>query len=467
MKIPEAFSNRMKKWLEPDEYQAFIASYDNMRAQGLRVNRLKICPDSFVQRVDWQLDPVPWTEDGFYYPDTFRPAKHPYYHAGLYYIQEPSAMAPAAILNPQPGEKVLDLCAAPGGKTTQLAAAMKGKGILVVNDNNPNRVKALVKNVELYGVTNAIVTNEIPDRLAEVFPGYFDRILVDAPCSGEGMFRKEPDMVKSWSEQAIEMCCGMQHDILKGAARMLRPGGWLLYSTCTFAPEENEQMIAKFLDEHPDFLVVPIPLYEGWEHGRPEWTLNAGADSRISGTARLWPHRVRGEGHYLALLQKRKDAVATSFSEYTPEKKWKRKELESFYVFVKETLPQWKGLVSGEFAVTMHEDRVFLSPVGLPSLKPLRLARQGWLLGTVKKNRFEPSQAFAMGLVKEDAARVIDFAADDPDVIRYVKGETVMRQVGKGWVLVCVDGFPLGWAKGAGNMLKNMYSAGWRWQDGA
>jgi NOL1/NOP2/sun family putative RNA methylase len=465
MKIPQEFIDRMKRLLGA-EYEAFIASYQEPRQQGLRVNMCKTNPKDLLQRVDWSLTPVPWTKDGFYYPEDVRPAKHPYYHAGLYYIQEPSAMSPAAVLHPQPGEKVLDLCAAPGGKTTQLASMMQGQGVLVTNDNNPNRVKALAKNIELYGITNAIVTNETPDRLANVFPAYFDRILVDAPCSGEGMFRKEPDMVKSWSEQAIETCCEMQREILTDAARMLRPGGWLVYSTCTFAPEENEQMIAEFLEQHPDFSIVPIALYEGWESGRPEWTANPKEYAAVKGTARLWPHRVKGEGHYVALLQKDAEAKGPSFR-HVPCKTASDKELADFYAFVKDTLPGWTILEDPAWTITLHEDRVFLTSVELPDLRPLRLARQGWLLGTIKKKRFEPSQAFAMGVTKELAARVVDFAADDPDVVRYLKGETLMHKTEKGWTLVCVDGFPLGWAKGAGSMLKNMYPAGWRWIDGA
>ncbi|MED4727718.1 RsmB/NOP family class I SAM-dependent RNA methyltransferase [Aneurinibacillus migulanus] len=467
MNIPDAFAARMKSLLGEEEYTAFVASYAEPRKQGLRVNRLKLSPDALLARIDWPLSPVSWTKDGFYYPENLRPAKHPYYHAGLYYIQEPSAMSPASILDARPGERVLDLCAAPGGKTTQLAASMQGEGILVTNDNNPNRVKALVKNVELYGVRNAIVTNETPDKLAVAFPGYFDKILVDAPCSGEGMFRKEPDMIKSWSETAIETCCGMQRSILVDAARMLRPGGRLLYSTCTFAPEENEQMIAEFLDKHPDFSVVPVHMHEGWEKGRPEWTRDPASYAQVSRTARLWPHRVKGEGHYVALLQKAGKVIEPAPANLaTKGKKSLEKELADFYTFVKETLPSWKGFEDSRFMLTMHEDRVFLSPAGLPDLKRLRLARQGWLLGTIKKKRFEPSQAFAMGLQATDVIRTVHFTADDPDVIRYVKGETLMIQAEKGWNIVCVDGYPLGWAKGIGTSLKNMYPAGWRWIDG-
>ncbi|WP_047154432.1 RsmF rRNA methyltransferase first C-terminal domain-containing protein [Aneurinibacillus tyrosinisolvens] len=465
MNLPHAFQQRMKERLG-SEYELFIASYEEARQQGLRVNELKMAAQEFMKKSRWELTPIPWTENGFYYGEGFRPAKHPYYHAGLYYIQEPSAMSPAAVLAPLPGEKVLDLCAAPGGKTTQFASFMNGTGVLVTNDNNPNRVKALVKNVELYGLTNTIVTNETPDRLAAIFPEYFDRILVDAPCSGEGMFRKEPDMVKVWSEQAIETCCGMQRPILQDAARMLRPGGFLLYSTCTFAPEENEQMIAGFLHAHPDFEAVQIPLYEGWQHGRPEWTDEPARNEAVRRTVRLWPHRVRGEGHYLALLQ-RKETGAPQRTGTLANRGTSSKELTDFYAFVDEVLPGWKGLENAERQLTFHDDRVFLSPVQVPGLHSLRITRQGWLLGTIKKKRFEPSQAFAMGLKMEDAARVVNFASDEEDVIRYLKGETILRKIDRGWTLVCVDGFPIGWAKGTENMMKNAYPAGWRWVDGA
>ncbi|MFT9848131.1 RsmF rRNA methyltransferase first C-terminal domain-containing protein [Aneurinibacillus sp. REN35] len=468
MNIPEAFAARMKTLLVEEEYEQFMASYQEPRKQGLRINRLKSSPEALLPQLNWALSGIPWTEDGFYYPEGVRPAKHPYYHAGLYYIQEPSAMSPAAVLDVCPGEKVLDLCAAPGGKTTQLAAAMQGQGVLVTNDNNPNRVKALTKNVELYGIRNAVVTNETPDRLAAVFSGYFDKILVDAPCSGEGMFRKEPEMVKSWSEAAISTCVVMQRTILADAAQMLRPGGRLLYSTCTFAPEENEQMIAAFLEQHPDFSVVPIKIQHGWEHGRIEWTTLGAASVQIEGTARLWPHRLQGEGHYVALLQKEK-RVAEAGKTHTPKARRSalHKELADFYAFIKEVLPAWKGLESDQVELTMHEDRVFLSPADLPDLRSLRLARQGWELGVIKKKRFEPSQAFALGLGAGDVLHTVHFAVQDANVIRYLKGETLMHPAEKGWNLVCVDGHPLGWAKGAGAMLKNMYPAGWRWMDGA
>jgi NOL1/NOP2/sun family putative RNA methylase len=462
MQLPQAFTERMERLLGED-YPAFIASYDEPRRQGLRANRLKIDAAELEKRLDTELSPVAWTEDGFYYPQGFRPAKHPYYHAGLYYIQEPSAMSPAVILQPRPGERVLDLCAAPGGKTVQLAASLENSGVLVTNDNNPNRVKALVKNVERYGLTRTIVTNETPDRLAAVFGEYFDRVLVDAPCSGEGMFRKEPDMVKSWSLSAVEVCTSMQQPILQDAARMLKPGGWLMYSTCTFAPEENEQMIAGFLESHPEFTLWPIAMHAGWDEGKPEWTNHQ--NNELEKTVRLWPYKIDGEGHYLALLQK--SSQQTDRPAHIPERRINEKQLEDFYTFVRETLPNWKAFQDESVRLTLHEDRLFLTPAEVPPLHSLRLARQGWLLGSFKKKRFEPSQAFAMGITASDAENVIRFTPDDPNVIRYLKGETLIIETAKGWNLVCVDDFPLGWAKGAGGMLKNMYPPGWRWIDGA
>lgn len=446
MNLPHEFRQRMMEILG-GESPDFFASYEQEKVQGLRVNGLKISPEQFLQKVDWELEPVPWATGGFYYPGHMRPAKHPYYHAGLYYIQEPSAMSPAEVLNPQPGDKVLDLCAAPGGKTTQLAALMKGKGVLVANDNNPQRIKALVKNMERSGITNGVVTNEIPDRLANIFTGYFDKILVDAPCSGEGMFRKEPDMVKDWSVEYIQTCCVMQKEILAEAAKMLRPGGKLVYSTCTFAPEENEQQIENFLKENPEFELLPLPAFPGWVGGR------------------LWPHRIKGEGHFVALLHK-KDGLEPRELEKKAGMLKKEKVPEAFIQFMQELLPDWKEEFQKDHIFTFHEDRMYLTSVQLPSLKGLRIARQGWLLGTLKKNRFEPSQALAMGIEKELATRVVDFSVEEEEVIRYLRGETILRNSKKGWQLVCVDGFPLGWAKGAGTMMKNMYPQGWRWMDG-
>ncbi len=280
IELPVLFRDKMKERLG-GEFEAFMASYDAQRWYGLRVNRLKITPVDYlaIANREGRLEPIPWSEEGFYYDESSRPGKHPHYHAGLYYIQEPSAMVPAELLDVRPGDRVLDLCAAPGGKSTQLAGKLGGEGLLVANDNARERTKALAKNIELAGVRNAVVLNEEPAALAEVFEGFFDRILVDAPCSGEGMFRKDESMIRQWERHSVERCSLMQHDILRHAMRMLAPGGRLVYSTCTFSPEENEEQIASLLLDHPELSVIEVPLHHGWTAGRPDWT--AAADSAM------------------------------------------------------------------------------------------------------------------------------------------------------------------------------------------
>ncbi|WP_340019949.1 RsmB/NOP family class I SAM-dependent RNA methyltransferase [Paenibacillus sp. FSL H3-0457] len=313
VKLPLIFAERMKSLLG-DEFEQFMKSYEQSPHAGLRVNTLKISMEQFDEIAPFDLKPIPWCETGFYVPHGVKPGLHPYYHAGLYYIQEPSAMAPVELLQVEPGDRVLDLCAAPGGKTTQIAAKLQGKGVLVTNDIHAERTKALAKNVELYGVRNAVVLNESPERIANAFPHYFDKVLIDAPCSGEGMFRKDEDMVKSWEHHSVEKCVLMQRDILETAARLLAPGGTIVYSTCTFAPEENEAMIAEFLNVNHDFVVRDIPEEKGFAPGRPEWVRQMMPEKaeeteavldQTRGTARLWPHLLEGEGHYVAVLQHR------------------------------------------------------------------------------------------------------------------------------------------------------------------
>ncbi|WP_442951105.1 RsmB/NOP family class I SAM-dependent RNA methyltransferase [Paenibacillus sp. 481] len=312
-KLPTLFLEAMQSRLE-DQFDAFLASYEYTPYAGLRVNTLKWSVDEFQARSPFELRPIPWTTDGFYVEADVRPGKHPYYHAGCYYIQEPSAMAPVELLDVQPNDRVLDLCAAPGGKSVQIAARLGKRGVLVTNDLHPDRTKALVKNMELYGVRNAVVLNERPERIAEAFPQFFDKVLVDAPCSGEGMFRKDPDMVKSWEREPVLTYAAMQADILRSAGAMVAPGGRLVYSTCTFAPEENEVSIARFLTEHPEFRVVPMEARHGFAHGRPDWAsataaehgfaVSAEAVAATAGTLRLWPHLLEGEGHYVAVLER-------------------------------------------------------------------------------------------------------------------------------------------------------------------
>lgn len=445
MELPIQYTEKMQKLLG-EEYPEYLESFEDSRNFGLRVNLLKLTPEAFCDKSAFPLTPVPWCNEGFYYAGDQRPAKHPYYHAGLYYLQEPSAMSPGAILPIQPGEKVLDVCAAPGGKSTQLGAKLQGEGLLVANDISAGRAKALLKNIELFGIRNSIVMSEPPERLKERLPNYFDKILIDAPCSGEGMFRKEPDMVKSWNEEMLSFCQKEQAGILEACAEMLRPGGMMLYSTCTFGVEENEKSIAEFLERHQEFSLIPIAKQYGFSSGIGE----------LQQCARLYPHKIKGEGHFLALMQKTGEGNQGIISEEVGEQE---KDILPFLEFEKEVL---KTKLDGTFKI--FGESLYLLPEGMPSMKGLRALRTGWQLGTLKKGRFEPSQAFAMGLAKDEVSNVEDFPLADDRVIRYLKGETVEADGRDGWTLVCVDGFPLGWAKRQGGRLKNKYAVGWKWE---
>ncbi|MCX7920442.1 MAG: RsmB/NOP family class I SAM-dependent RNA methyltransferase [Clostridia bacterium] len=449
MKLPVEFLDKMKNLLGEEEYKQFLKSYEEPRYYGLRVNTLKTSVEEFLKISPFQLEPVPWTRDGFYYREGEAPGRHPYYYAGLYYIQEPSAMLPGAVINAQPGERILDLCAAPGGKTVQIAAAMKGKGILVSNDISSDRVKALVKNIELCGIKNAVVTNETPDRLARNFGGYFDKILVDAPCSGEGMFRKDEESARSWEKYKCEKCCGMQWDILTNVDKMLKPGGCFVYSTCTFSPEEDEMMIARFLEAHNNYEFVEIPKVGGVESGRPEW---ADGNVEFTKTARLWPHKLRGEGHFVAMLRKKGEAKTEKTSKLCTTK-----AQAAFYSFCAENLN-----INIEGCFEMKGNNLYCLPEAAPDLSGLKVAKFGWYLGEFVRDKFEPSHSMVISLKKEEVKNVIDFSAGSREIASYLKGETLIIEGKKGLTCICVDGFTLGWAKQTGDMLKNMYPKGWR-----
>lgn len=452
MQLPQAFQEKMKKLLPAPECRDFFAAYNCPAHAGLRVNTLKISVEEFLRIWPFQLKPIPWAKTGFYYERQDRPAKHAYYHAGLFYLQEPSAMAPAACLAPEPGERVLDLCAAPGGKTTQLAAAMQGQGILVANDLAADRVKALVKNLELAGVRNAVVTNETPERLAKHFPAYFDRVLVDAPCSGEGMFRRDAGVMTAWREQVNPVYARTQRQILRAAAEMVRPGGRLLYSTCTFDPLENERVISEFLRDNPAFSLIDIPKEHGFMPGLPV------DDYTGSAIARLWPHRLKGEGHFLALLTRNGSAGNAKPAATVPPQTQGKLNMKTFEEFNTQTLPE--VTFTGIFLA--YGEHLYVQPEGVPALAGLKVVRPGFYLGQLKKHHFAPSQALAMGLKAIQVPNRISFCAEDEAVVRYLKAETVAATAAKGWVLVCVDGFPLGWAKGTAEGLKNYYPIAWR-----
>ena len=427
--LPEAFLTRMKAQLG-EEYEDFLKSLERPRAVALRFNPLK----GAAPAMDFLREPVPWEPAGFYYDPDSRPGLHVYHEAGVYYLQEASAMAPVALLDPQPGERICDLCAAPGGKTTQIAGRMLGAGFLLCNEINPKRAKILSRNMERMAVANALVTNEHPAVLAKKYPGFFDRVLVDAPCSGEGMFRKEEAAVTDWSQETVEMCARRQAEILHSAAQLVRPGGRLVYSTCTFAPEEDEEAVAAFLREHPEFQpeTVEAPWFVPGENG----------------SHRMWPHKLLGEGHFAAVLKK----VGGEEEDY--QIPGGEKLPVQWTAFAKELgirLPAGKAVSFGQ--------NLYWAPADLPDIRKIKVMRPGLELGTVKKDRFEPAHALALWL--KDCANTECYGADSDEMRAYMHGD-VVPSAKKGWCLVCADGYSIGWGKGDGRVLKNHYPKGLR-----
>lgn len=461
--LPPEFKRKMQALLG-EEYQEFVQSYALPKTQGLRVNTLKVDVSHFLAMAPFTLRPLPWCREGFYFGDDARPGKHPYHAAGLYYIQEPSAMAVATLLQPQPGERILDLCAAPGGKATHIAARMKGKGLIIANEYIPARAKILAENLERFGVTNSVVLNEHPQRLAAVFPQYFDRILVDAPCSGEGMFRKDPTACSEWSTANVANCAKRQLEILDSAMSMLKAGGTLVYSTCTFSPEEDEQIVQALLDKYPQLELCSLPTQSLFSSARPEWGNGTNA-SELAKAVRLWPHRLSGEGHFIAVF-KLNTAINSKADRQEGQKKLKAKvatpPVEGIKLFVAFAADNLNGFTAdGQFI--QFADHLYLSPPGLPDLSGIRVVRPGRHLGVIKKNRFEPSHALALSLTRKLSGKQINLSLDDPQTLAYLQGETLKLSAQKGWNLVTVDGFPLGWGKYDGDLLKNHYPKGLRW----
>ena len=491
--LPEKFKLKIEQMLKEDA-KIFFDSYNEEHYAGLRVNTLKVTPDEFKDIAPCKLESIPWTNKGFYYDKEEKPAKHPYYYAGLYYIQEPSAMAPAAMLPIDEGDKVLDLCAAPGGKSTELGAKLNRTGMLVSNDISASRAKALLKNIEINGIPNALIVNEAPHKLAENFPEFFDKILVDAPCSGEGMFRKEPAIIKNWEQYGVGYYSKLQREILPSAIKMLKPGGYMVYSTCTFSTLEDEGSLKFILDNFPEMSVVEMN-YDFGDHGHPEWMKyeeslinennNENDYEQIKNAARLWPHKIHGEGHFVALLRKNeivcKDGccmlnLPSETSDSSKKKKVQKNSLktnkkvdlpEEFLDFIKEINVDYDY---SRFII--NKDRIYYTPDKDMNLRGLRILRNGLLMGEIKKNRFEPSQALASSLSKGMYSNYVDLKLDEPEVIKYLKGETIELteeqqsrnlHLKNGWGLVCVDGYSLGFAKVIGTTLKNKYLPGWRW----
>lgn len=459
MNLPIEFEKKMKAFLG-DEWDDFLYSYDNNRFQALRFNTLKVQSPEERMRILKTLKissdkKVSWADEAYYFDENVRPGKHPYHEMGLYYIQEPSAMSAAALLAPKPGMRVLDLCAAPGGKSTQLATYLGDSGLLVSNEINTQRSRILSQNIERMGIKNAIVTNEDSFVLASHFPGFFNAIQVDAPCSGEGMFRKLPEAIEQWSMENVAICAARQKEILDNAAVMLKPGGTIVYSTCTFSKEENEDVIEYFLERHPDFTLEEME--------------------------RFWPHKVDGEGHFVAKLVRR-GCVDTDLKADRKTKKNKnsknrknetkpaltKENMKLLSEFLDETISEDMAAWIKNSRLVMFGEQLYRLPDMEVDIKGLKVQRAGLHIGELKKQRFEPSHSLALALKISEAKNVVKLTWDDPQTTGFFNGQSVMlsdeqtAECKKGWALVCVDGYPAGWGKVNGAQVKNHYPKGLR-----
>lgn len=461
MKLPEKYLERMKNMLG-DEYDAFLESYEKEEFHALRLNGLKKSDNEEILRNIgvFKVKDVEWCSEAFYYDKDSAPGKHPYHEAGVYYIQEPSAMAPVECLEAEEGDRILDLCAAPGGKSTQIASALNGKGFLLANEINPSRAKILSENIERMGVRNCLVTSETPGKLSEFFEGYFDKVLVDAPCSGEGMFRKNPLAVEEWSTENVAMCAERQDEVIDAAAAMLAPGGRLVYSTCTFAPEEDEGTVSRFLERHPDFHLKEALNKRYFDSGKAEFVGAACED--ISKTVRIWPHHTDGEGHFLAVFERegKLDREMVRFSRNGLAKKAASADIRFYREFEKENLK----LTFDDSDIMKFGDQLCAVPDGMCGIDKLKVLRVGLHLGTLKKNRFEPSHALALAISKDDVLRHINLSSDSDEIKAYLNGQTLDISSEKGWTLITVDGVSIGWGKSDGRIIKNHYPRGLRIQ---
>lgn len=459
MNLPIEFENKMKAFLG-NEWDDFLYSYDNNRFQALRFNTLKVQSPEERMRILKVLGissdkRVSWANEAYYFDENVRPGKHPYHEMGLYYIQEPSAMSAAALLAPKPGMRVLDLCAAPGGKSTQLATYLGDSGLLVSNEINTQRSRILSQNIERMGIKNAIVTNEDSFVLASHFPGFFNAIQVDAPCSGEGMFRKLPEAIEQWSMENVAICAARQKEILDNAAVMLKPGGVIVYSTCTFSREENEDVIEYFLERHTDFTLEEME--------------------------RFWPHKVDGEGHFVAKLVRRGSinefVEADRKTKKNKNSKNRKNETKTALTkenmkllseFLDETISEDMAAWIKNSRLVMFGEQLYRLPDMEVDIKGLKVQRAGLHIGEFKKQRFEPSHSLALALKLNDAKNVVKLTCDNPQTIGFFNGQSVMlsdeqaAECKKGWALVCVDGYMAGWGKVNGTQVKNHYPKGLR-----
>jgi len=445
--FPHAFTARMQAQLG-NQADAFFYTMEQPPVRGLRINPQK-APDppleSYIQGLGTT---IPWTVYGRYLSSESTAGIHPLHTGGAYYLQEPSAMLPARLLQPAPGETVLDLCAAPGGKSTQMTSLMQEQGTLVCNEFVPSRAETLSGNLERMGASNTVVVSADPAQLAERWPQLFDAILVDAPCSGEGMFRRHPETRSQWDAKAPARCARRQLHILESAASMLKAGGRLCYSTCTFSEEENEGVIQAFLQSHPEFQAASftVPIGKG--------RMLDSAD----GCVRLYPHEVQGEGHFAALLHKTERRLEAkpvtlipadrAFSPPDPQ------TLSAFY-----TLWQELSAEKPPAANAMIGNLLITAPL-LPPLRSIKIYRAGVSLGRLKGRVFIPDHALALANLP---VKLRNLPLDAAAAANYLRGEVLPADsVSKGFWTVSFAGVPLGFIKHSDHQLKNHYPKGLR-----
>ena len=465
--LPKAFLREMEDLLG-DEYQAFLDSYRDEKTSAIRVNTLKLPIESFKDlglfNIDFERDKISWAEEGYYLSGDVNPGKNPLHDAGAYYIQEPSAMSVVGKTPIAEGDRVLDLCAAPGGKSTYILSRLNHKGLLVSNEINPSRIRALGENLERFGAVNSIITNSDSSNLLTFFKGFFDKIFIDAPCSGQGMFRKDDFAIEDWSQDKVDECVAIQRQLIRDAYQMLRTGGMIIYSTCTFTRQENEAIIEDFLGDYPDANLLDMD--------------------------RIWPHRDRGEGHFCARITKKadkqgdqeaqdsdllafdKDSHRDSSRESAKKSKKKQKSKAKSSRKNQEYLGLYEDfatdyLIDGglrkllEPGLVVKEERLHYQPLDY-DLRGLKVLRSGLFVGEFKKNRFEPAHSLAMALKPSDVKNTIDFANDSNEIRAYLRGESIGTGQSRGWVLVSVEGVSLGWGKESNGILKNKYPKGLR-----
>jgi NOL1/NOP2/sun family putative RNA methylase len=437
MKLPELFLKRMEKNLPKEGFSSFVASFLKPAVQGIRIHQ---DPKQLLHQL--APKPIPWHPIGRYLGESLINGNHPYHHAGAFYFQEPSAMAVVPMMDVQPDDMVLDLAAAPGSKTTDIARQLSQDGFLVANDVDTKRSQILMHNVERMGLTQVVVTQHDPHHLSNIFPHFFNKILIDAPCSGEGMFRKDPQAIEAWSMEHVQMCAVRQSILLNAATKLLKSGGTIVYSTCTFSLEENEQLIQNFIQLNPMFKVITHPIQTMFDS---QTTQGIGV--------KLWPHQLEGEGHYVVILQHQ--GVKEPRMKF--QHRMRNPMPSPWRTFAKETLTNQR--IEPNF---MLDDRFFMIPTRYAYHPALHTLRAGVFLGEMKKDYFYPSHHLAHVLTNLDVKRWVNFRHDEQQLIAYMRGEEIQVSLSEGWALVTVDGLSLGWGKISQGRMKNHYPKGLR-----